>query len=96
MQEIIPVLATDGVRYTVPQLVRPASMAESLTLRFRVGAEFRDMAVALYFNDQKISSRKKRVMAPGEMEEIKLKKSQLADFPNLKSIRLAIESSRSE
>lgn len=96
LQEIIPVLATDGVRYTVPQLVRPASMAESLTLRFRVGAEFKDRAVALYFNDQKISSRKKRVMAPGEMEEIKLKKSQLADFPNLKSIRLAIESSRSE
>ena len=30
-------------------------------------------------------------MAPGEMEEIKLKKSQLADFPDLKSIRLAIE-----
>lgn len=89
--EMIPVLATDGVRYTVPQFIRPASMADLLTLRFRVGAEFKDRAIALYFNDQKISSRKKRVMAPGEMEEIKLKKSQLADFPDLKSIRLAIE-----
>ena len=88
---MIPVLATDGVRYTVPQFIRPASMADLLTLRFRVGAEFKDRAIALYFNDQKISSRKKRVMAPGEMEEIKLKKSQLADFPDLKSIRLAIE-----
>ena len=66
-------------------------MADLLTLRFRVGAEFKDRSIALYFNDQNISSRKKRVMAPGEMEEIKLKKSQLADFPDLKSIRLAIE-----
>ena len=87
----IPVLATDGVRYTVPQYIRPDSMEDLLTLRFRVGAEFRDKSLALYFNDQKISSRRKRVMAPGEMEEIKIKKSQLTEYADLKSIRLAIE-----
>ena len=43
----IPVFAVDGVRYTVPQTIRPACMEDTLTLRFRVGAVYRDCYVSV-------------------------------------------------
>ena len=67
--EIFPV---DGVRYTVPKYVRPTEMDDTLTVRFRVGAVYKNCSIATYFDDTLISKRKRPVMAPGEMEHITL------------------------
>ena len=64
----------DGVRYTVPVSIDPARMDENLTVRFRVGAVFRNCYVSAYFDDERVIHRKRQIMAPGEMEEIKLTK----------------------
>ena len=89
--EEIPVLPENGVRYTVPSFVRPSAMEENLTVRFRVGSVYRNMAVAVYFDDRLISKRKRRIMAPGEMEQVTLHKSELAAIPDLKKITVRIE-----
>lgn len=86
--EILPV---DGVRYTVPKYVRPDVMDDTLTVRFRVGQVFKNCAIATYFGDQLISKRKRPVMAPGEMEQVILKKSQLAEYPDITNITIKIE-----
>ena len=87
----VPFLPVDGVRYTVPVTVNPARMDENLTVRFRVGAVFRNCYVGVYFNDERVIHRKRQIMAPGEMEEIKLAKEQLAKYPGLETITVKIE-----
>lgn len=86
--EIFPV---DGVRYTVPKYVRPTEMDDTLTVRFRVGAVYKNCSIATYFNDTLISKRKRPVMAPGEMEQVILDKKKLAEFPDLSRITIRIE-----
>lgn len=87
----VKILPVDGVRYTVPTTVRPEVMDDTLTVRFRVGQVFKNCAIATYFGDELISKRKRPVMAPGEMEQVILKKSQLAEYPDIENITIKIE-----
>ena len=86
--ELIP---TGGVRYTVPSTIRVANMAEELTVRFRVGAVYRNAFISVYFDEERVIHRKRLMMAPGEMEEVKLKKEQLEKYPNLQKITVKVE-----
>ena len=86
-----PVNAVSGVRYTVPQFVQPQLMDETLTVRFRVGEVFKNCCISTYYNDTLISKRKRPVMAPGEMEQVILKKEDLCNFTDLDSITIKIE-----
>ena len=86
--ELVP---DGGVRYTVPKYIRPAEMDDALTVRFRVGAVYRNCAIATYFDDALISKRKRPVMAPGEMEQVVLDKRKLMEYSELKTIRITIE-----
>lgn len=67
----IPIVATDGVRYTVPKTLHVANMDDELTVRFRVGGVYKNCYISTYLNDQRIICRKRPVMAPGEMEQVK-------------------------
>lgn len=89
--QVIELVPTGGVRYTVPSTIRVAKMAEELTVRFRVGAVYRNAFISVYFEDEKVVHRKRLMMAPGEMEEVKLKKEQLEKYPNLQKITFKIE-----
>ena len=62
-------------------------------VRFRVGNVYRDAAVEVSFNGKVVSSRKKKVFAPGEMEQIILKKQDLEQFADLKEITISIRQS---
>ena len=81
----------DGVRYTVPVSVNTARMDEDLTVRFRVGAVFKNCYVSAYFDDERVIHRKRQIVAPGEMEEIRLTKDQLLKYPDLNTITVKIE-----
>ena len=80
-----------GVRYTVPSTIRPAHMSDDLTVRFRVDGVYRNCYVSAYFDDERVIYRKCRIVAPGEMEEVKLTKEQILRYPNLKTITFMIE-----
>ena len=85
------VMAENGVRYTVPQSIDIANMRETVTVRFRVADIYRDRSIAVYYDGKKVMSRRKKVMAPGEMEQVVLKKSSFAAFPELKEIKIRTE-----
>lgn len=87
----IPIIATEGARYTVPRHISIDKMDELLTVRFRVGAVFKDSYISVYYNDERVMHRKKQIMAPGEMEEVILQKAKLAAYPDLQSITVKIE-----
>jgi thioredoxin reductase len=88
---VIEIKATDGARYTVPSTIDLNKMEDRLTVRFRVGAVFKDSYISVYFNDERVMHRKKQVMAPGEMEQVILQKKKLVDFDGLKTITVKIE-----
>lgn len=89
--EAVPIISTDGVRYTVPKTIRVSRMADQLTVRFRVGAVYKNCYTSVYFNDERIMHRKKQIMAPGEMEEIRLSRKALEEFGGLDHITVKIE-----
>lgn len=88
----IPIKAVDGVRYTVPRTIHVKNMEDILTVRFRVGAIYKNCYISAYLNDERIIHRKRPIMAPGEMEEVKLQKSVLENIENLNEITIKIES----
>lgn len=87
----IPITFEGGPRYTVPASIDPKRMEGDLVIRFRVGGVMKNRRVRLYLDDEAVVSRKRPVMAPGEMEELKLTQAALAAHPDLKQIHIAVE-----
>ena len=89
--KVIKLNAVDGARYTVPTTIHLDNMTDLLTVRFRVGDVFKNSYISVYFNDERKQHRRKQVMAPGEMEQIILKKKDLEAFEGLETITVKIE-----
>lgn len=87
----IELRAVDGVRYTVPCTIHPDRMEDTQIVRFRVGNVYKNCYIGVYFDDEQVMHRKRPVMAPGEMEEIKLQKEKLMLHPGLKTITIKVE-----
>ena len=83
--------AENGVRYTVPQTIDVNNMQDKITVRFRVADVYKDRYISVYYDGVQISKRKKKVLAPGEMEQVVLKKESFADYPDLKNIVICTE-----
>ncbi len=83
--------AENGVRYTVPQSLDIGNMRDTVTVRFRVSDIYRDRSVSVCYDGVEVMRRKKKIMAPGEMEQVVLKKSSFLDFPELKEITVRTE-----
>lgn len=73
----IRVIPTQGVRYTVPQFINPNDMDEIQTIRFRVDNVYQNRTICVSMDEQEVMRRKKKILSPGEMEEIKIKKKDL-------------------
>ena len=87
----ISVTFEGGIRYTVPASIDPKLAADDLVLRFRVGGVMKKRVVKLLLDDDAVLTRKRPVMAPGEMEELKLTKDMLAAHPGLSRIHITVE-----
>ena len=90
-QTAVPVTFDGGVRYTVPASIRPDGVEDEVIIRFRVGDVKKNARVKLLLNGQQVLGKKRPVMAPGEMEELKLTRQQLESCPDLQSIHITIE-----
>ncbi|MCT8976345.1 FAD-dependent oxidoreductase [Clostridium sp. CX1] len=87
----IEVIATEGARYTVPKAINPKNIEKAAEVRFRVGDVFKDSFVSVYFDDVREMHIKKRVLAPGEMETVKLTKAMFEKYPNCEKITIKVE-----
>lgn len=82
---------TEGVRYTVPGKIDPSEMGEELKVRFRVGQVFKNCYIGVYFDEHQVIRKKRQIMAPGEMEEVKLTEKMMSEHPDVKMITIKIE-----
>lgn len=90
-REAVEVEAAGGVRYTVPSSIQPENAEDKIVVRFRVGDVYKDSWISVYYDKERILHRKKRIMAPGEMEQVILKKEELQKRMGLKKITITIE-----
>ena len=87
----IPITFEGGPRYTVPASIDPKRVEGDLVIRFRVGGVMKNRRVRLYLDDEAVVSRKRPVMAPGEMEQVILTRKMFEDHPDLAEIRVCTE-----
>ena len=85
------VKAENGVRYTVPQKITLVSMRKKLKIRFRVGDVYRNKYISVYLGKERIIHKKKKVLAPGEMEEVLLERDKVFDKLDVSDIRICLE-----
>ena len=90
-QRTLAILPENGVRYTVPAEIRPGAMDENVTVRFRVGNVYKNIYVSVYLDGERILHRKRPVVAPGEMEQVVLKKADLVSRPDVTGITIRLE-----
>ena len=69
----------NGVRYTVPQQLDPHHMADSVTVRFRVGRPYQKAALCVYTDGKLLRRVPKRILTPGEMEQFPLRREELPE-----------------
>lgn len=62
-----------------------------MTIRFRVGGVFKNKKIAVYLGDTCIFSRKRPVLAPGEMETVRLKGADLRAHPDASCLTVMLE-----
>lgn len=88
---VVELVAGEGVSYTVPKTIDLSRMDETLKVRFRVSGVYENCTVSVYFDDKRVKHRKKRIVTPGEMEQIELVRQDLQAEPDLKQILIKIE-----
>ena len=71
----IPLKTGGAVRYTVPASLSPQRMGEEAVVRFRVGRNMRKATVRVLLDGKEAYKRPRPVMAPGEMEQVLIKKA---------------------
>lgn len=80
-----------GIRYIIPNSIDISRIEEEQIFRFRVNKVYQNVYLTVYINGQLVMKRKKRSLAPGEMEELRLKRQDLLKYANLREIKIQIE-----
>ena len=88
---VIDIIAKNGIRYTVPEKININRLEDSIMVRFRVTDVFKDAYVGVFLDGERSLHKKRLIMVPSEMEEIKLEKDKLAARDQLKTITIEVE-----
>ena len=92
---VIQLIPSGCVRYTVPSTIHLSKMPEKLKVRFRVGKVVKNCAVEVYCNQEdsenRIKTKKRPVVAPGEMEEVILSREELLKNSNLQKLIITVK-----
>ena len=86
----IPVSVFGLARYTVPEMI-DEDTKEDTTIRFRVSNVKKDGKIVVRINGEEVISKKKRIMAPGEMETIIISKRILDKYDSIESMEVGTE-----
>ena len=82
-KESIKIETKNGVRYSIPSYIDIEHMDDSLLVRFRVANVYKDKYVTITKNGEVLRRTKKKVLAPGEMEQVILLKKDIGDAKEL-------------
>lgn len=90
-RDYIPIVATKGVRYTVPSKINKYTLNDRIDIKFRVDNIYEKVQVNIYLDEQKLIGKKYRVVAPGEMEKIQLEKEIIDLIKEGKELKVMVE-----
>lgn len=93
---MVEMVTGPGVRYTVPKYLNPEHVQDSVTVRFRVSDVYTEKSLAVYMDTEKVFSVRKSILAPGEMESVKLTKKILNQYPGVRTITIQVEGDDAE
>lgn len=85
------IISGEGIRYTVPVSVDFQNIEKYETIRFRVSNVYLNHFISVYFDEIKLSHHKKKIMTPGEMEQVIIPLKWYAEHPNVEKISIMIE-----
>lgn len=88
--EYVECKGINGVRYTVPQHINK-NQKENVKIYFRVANVYKDKRIVVTCGDKQLWNRKKIKLAPGEMENVVIKASDLAEMKAGDTIVVSIE-----
>lgn len=89
-KKVIPISVFGLARYTVPETIHEDTK-EDTTIRFRVSNVKKDGKIVVRINGEEVISKKKRIMAPGEMETIIISKRILDKYDSIESMEVGTE-----
>ena len=89
-KKVIPISVFGLARYTVPEMIHEDTK-EDTTIRFRVSNVKKDGKITVRVNGEEVISKKKRIMAPGEMETLIIPKRILEKYEIIESIEVGTE-----
>lgn len=81
----------NGVRYTVPSTINPENAEEITVIRFRTDNVYRDAYLSVYLDSERMMHLKKRILTPGEMEQVNIPRKWFAERPQLAKIVILVE-----
>ena len=85
---------TKGIGASMNRVTQGPNVNDQLetdTVRFRVADVYKDRFISVYYDGVRVSKKKKKVLAPGEMEQVVLKKDSFSGCPDLKNIVICTE-----
>ena len=87
----LSVRAEGGVRYTVPQVIDVSRMPERLEVRLRVDGVYEHRVLVAHLGGRCVARRRRDILVPGEMEQIVLRREDLAGASPSDSIVICLE-----
>ena len=87
----LKVKAKGGIRYTVPQVIRPEAMDDQIVLRFRVGGVFEDRFINVFAGEKRLVHKRRPILVPGQMESVSLKKEDLLNCGDFDELVICLE-----
>ena len=79
-----------GIRYTVPSTLSINRMEDLQVIRFRVSDVRKNCAIRVNLDGQELMTLKKQIVAPGEMEQVILKKQTLLEKKEFNEIQIEL------
>ena len=71
--KVLTVNSTNGIRYTVPQLINIDDNYSPIQFKMRVSNVFKNVEIRLLVDDEVIFKKYKQIVTPGEMETLNIK-----------------------
>jgi len=87
---MIKVQAGRGIRYTVPSAIDPEAIDKFVIIRFRVDNVYERASLMVRFDNDLVSNKEKRILTPGEMEQVILPKAWFTSRKDAESIIIEV------
>lgn len=84
------IVCTNGVRYCVPTVLNKDEIYAEQSFKMRVANVFKKVELAIFADGVKVYGRKRPVVAPGEMENIKLTAEQMKVLKQAKTVEITL------